>query len=99
MDTTKSQFIQEEAEAEGGNVTRSGGNTKQEADEADIKHRQAPCTPVPLVKPQITMRQWVLYSERLQEPDLPKGQTRSVGLVSQMTGESRPYGCSKLPRQ
>lgn len=63
--TTKSQFIQEEAEAEGGNVTRSGGNTKQEADEADIKHRQAPCTPVPLVKPQITMRQWVLYSERL----------------------------------
>lgn len=32
-------------------------------------------------------------SERPQGLDLPKGQSRSVCLVSQRTGESRPYGC------
>lgn len=81
--------MQEEAEAQVGNVTCSGWNTKQEADETDIKHRQAPCTPVPLVS-QRTLRQLVLCSERLQELDLPKGRSRSGCLVSRRTGESRP---------
>lgn len=34
-----------------GNRTRSGWNTKQEDDEADITHRWVPCILVPLVKP------------------------------------------------